>query len=204
MIEGICICTVSEFFLISRTWPVTNASKSSKATTEWKFPTSIPCPGCKEGYRTKAPNLNAPARQLHGREISKSKTNKSATSYKLSCTVKFRQLPKDAGNQIPTSTKQRRWCCSHNPGHSSTLSPLPVPDIKVAKLKKLNEDSGVHSRGKNPHGGVSSQGKKINSNIFVSSFHHSRSVQLYFKNTPKSWLLHSWRWHTRILTACEL
>lgn len=172
MIEGICICTVSEFFLISRTCSVTNASKNSKATTEWKISTSIPCPGCKEGYRTKAPNLNAPARQLHGRgQISKGKTNKPTSSYKPSCTVKFRPLAKDTGIPIPISTNRGgdavpitlatapHPLCQH--GHS--------PDIKVAKLKKLKEASVFHSRGKKPHAEVSSQGEKINSNIFISS-----------------------------------
>lgn len=202
MIEGICICTVSEFFLISRTCSVTNASKNSKATTEWKISTSIPCPGCKEGYRTKAPNLNAPARQLHGRgQISKGKTNKPTSSYKPSCSVKFRQLAKDTGNQIPIltnsggdavpitlATAPHPPLCQH--GHS--------PDIKVAKLKKLKEASVFHSRGKNLMQKSLARGKR--SIPTFSSAAASRSVQLCFKNTAKSRLSHSWRLCTWILT----
>lgn len=131
-----------------------NASKSSKATTEWKISTSIPCPGCKEGYRTKAPNLNAPARQLHGRgQISKGKTNKPTTSYKLPCSVKFRQLAKDTGNQTPISTSRGGGAVPitlATAPHPPLSQHMYSPDIKVAKLKKLNEASVFHSRGKKP------------------------------------------------------
>lgn len=204
MIEGICICTLSEFFLISRRCPVTNASKHSKATTEWKIPTSIPCPGCKEGSRTKAPNLNAPARQLHGKgQIQREKQTSQPLLTKCPALSNSGSWLKMRETQFPYQQTEEVMLFPST-GHSSTPYRVPAQAFTWHQSNQAEEtEQGFRfsPKRKKPSWRSLLLERKRSFPAFLSAA-ASRSVQVYFKTTPKRWLLNSWRLHTRILTAC--